>query len=44
MREWHFNQAVRAKLDGKKQEADFHFRYYDLLGPAVEFSPSEDRN
>lgn len=41
MREWHFNQAMRAKLDGKKQEADFHFRYYDLLGPAVEHSSGE---
>jgi hypothetical protein len=36
MREWHLNQAVKAKLDGKREEADFHYRYYDLLGPAVE--------
>jgi len=36
MREWHFNQAMRAKLDGKEQEADFHLLYYDLLGCAVE--------
>jgi hypothetical protein len=43
MREWHLSQAMRAKLDGKKQEADFHFRYYDLLGPAVEVASSEDR-
>lgn len=44
MRDWHLSQALRAKFEGKKQEADFHFRYYDLLGPAIEFSPSDDRN
>ena len=42
MREWHLDQAVRAKINGKKQEAEFHFRYYDLLGPAVEAAPNED--
>ena len=39
MREWHLQQALRAKLDGRKQDADFHLRYYDLLGPAVEVPP-----
>ena len=39
MREWHLHQALRANLDGRKQDADFHFRYYDLLGPAVEVRP-----
>lgn len=41
MREWHLSQALRAKLEGKKEEADFHYRYYDLLGPAVESPPRE---
>ena len=44
MREWHLAQALRANVDGKKQEADVHFRYYDLLGPAVEVPTSEFRD
>lgn len=40
-REWHLTQALRAKLDGRTQDADFHYRYYDLLGPAVEQSRGE---
>jgi hypothetical protein len=44
MREWHLAQALRANADGKKQEADFHFRYYDLLGPAVEVPTCEFRD
>jgi hypothetical protein len=43
MREWHLDQALRAKVNGNKQEAEFHFRYYDLLGPAVEGAPHADR-
>jgi hypothetical protein len=42
MREWHLDQAVRANLNGKLQEAAFHFRYYDLLGPAVEAAPRSE--
>lgn len=42
MREWHFNKATRAQLDGKQQEAEFHFRCYDLLGPAVEYEQRSD--
>lgn len=36
MREWHLSQAVKAKVDGRIEESDYHYRYYDLLGPAVE--------
>ncbi|WP_460044096.1 hypothetical protein [Pseudomonas sp. S2_H01] len=43
MREWHLDQAIRAKVNGNKQEADFHYRYYDLLGPAVEAAQPGDR-
>lgn len=35
-RDWHLSMALRAKLEGKISEADFHMRYYHLLGPAVE--------
>lgn len=41
MRDWHLKQALRAKMEGRKEEADFHYRYYDLLGPAVEEDPRE---
>jgi len=44
MRDWHLDQALRAKVAGKKQEAEFHFRYYDLLGPAVEVTERGDRD
>lgn len=43
IREWHFSQAMKAKLDGRIEEADFHYRYYDLLGPAVETTSSAGR-
>jgi hypothetical protein len=43
IREWHLNQAVRAKLNGNTQQADFHYRYYDLLGPAVETVREEEK-
>ena len=36
IREWHLDKAIRAQLEGNKQEANFHFRSYDLLGPALE--------
>ncbi|WP_158541409.1 MULTISPECIES: hypothetical protein [unclassified Pseudomonas] len=41
MREWHLSEAVRAKMEGRKEQADFHYRYYDLLGPAVEDGPRQ---
>jgi hypothetical protein len=44
IRDWHLSQALRAKANGNQQEADFHFRYYDLLGPAVEVPPRDDRD
>jgi hypothetical protein len=28
--------ALRAKLEGWINEAEFHMRYYSLLGPAVQ--------
>lgn len=35
MRDWHLKNAIRAHMEGKKQEANLHFFLYDLLGPAV---------
>jgi hypothetical protein len=43
MREWHLSQAVKAKIDGKIEESDYHYRYYDLLGPAVEVATPAGR-
>jgi len=38
VREWHLNSAISALMAGRKQEAGFHFRNYDLLGHAVDHS------
>lgn len=43
IREWHLSQAMKARFDGKHEEADFHYRYYDLLGPAVETTSAAGR-
>lgn len=43
IRDWHLDQALRAKANGRRQEADFHLRYYDLLGPAVEVDQGSPR-
>ncbi|WP_158541402.1 MULTISPECIES: hypothetical protein [unclassified Pseudomonas] len=41
MRDWHLKEALKAKMEGRKEQADFHYRYYDLLGAAVEEEPRE---
>lgn len=36
VREWHLSMALQAQMDGRITEYEFHTRYYQLLGPAVE--------
>lgn len=36
VREWHLSMALQAQMDGRISEYEFHTRYYQLLGPAVD--------
>lgn len=35
IRDWHWNSALRAHLEGRDDESRFHLQHYRLLGPAL---------
>lgn len=43
-RDWHLSMALRARLEGRIGEAEFHIRYYSLLGPAVTSDEAQEQS
>ncbi|RJX74885.1 hypothetical protein D3M70_26225 [Pseudomonas sp. LS-2] len=42
VREWHLSMALQAQIQGRITESEFHTRYYQLLGPAVDIDGVRD--